>query len=298
VHRRPIRSAFCWAILALPGSSWSAETTEPDNAAFSELNAGKELDLKRLSLVFEDEFERASITDDGGRGPWFAPVHTDVGESTWDAYSRVPETYRIENGILKIRALKDSNGRWHAGNIQTVDSSGRGVAQAYGYFEARIKFPDMPGAWCAFWLKAQADHVDGTIVRPEIDVIEWYGGDGKGHHQSVHLWPPPKQYQTPGRLTRHWNESNYTAMRPTLAGQWHTHGVLVTSEYVIFYIDRKEISRFPTFYEFTHALYPLVSLTLYDKDVAKAVSPFEMEVDYVRIYARREPRPPEDLDVH
>ncbi len=39
------------------------------------------------------------------------------------------------------------------------------------------------------------------------------------------------------------------------------------------YVDRKEVSRFKTFDEYKLPLYPLVSLTLYEKDVAKAVSP-------------------------
>ena len=47
-------------------------------------------------------------------------------------------------------------------------------AQAFGYYEARIKFPDADGMWSAFWLQGNEmreigyDGVDGT----EIDVYE------------------------------------------------------------------------------------------------------------------------------
>ena len=46
--------------------------------------------------------------------------------------------------------------------------------QAFGYFEARVKFPDTDGLWSAFWLqssnqrKVASEGVDGT----EIDIFE------------------------------------------------------------------------------------------------------------------------------
>jgi beta-glucanase (GH16 family) len=279
---------FCSSIVTM---EVSADTTDPDAYAWSEAHRGEPLDLKGYVLTFSDQFDQSKITDETGDGVWFAPVHTDVGASTWDRPGPQNDTYSVKNGLLRIRARQAVDGKWHAGSIQTVNRNGRGFAQQYGYFEARIKFPAMPGAWCAFWLKSQTEYFDPAIVRPEIDVVEWYGGDPKGHHQTVHLWPPGQQYITPGGLAKHWHRSNYTGL-PELASGWHTHGVVITPEWVIMYVDRIEVARFPTFVEFKHPLYPLVSLTLYDKDLAKAVSPFDMQVDYVRIYAARVPKPP------
>jgi hypothetical protein len=274
-----------------------AETANPGMYTWTEEFAGLPLDLDGYRLTFSDEFDEQTVTVETGKGPWFAPVHSDIGASTFDRPIEANQTYTIRDGVLTIRATQADDGKWHAGNIQTVDTNGTGFAQQYGYFEARMKFPAAPGAWCAFWLKAQAEHWNRALTRPEIDVIEWYGGDVTGHHRTVHLWPArAKQFITPGRLAEHWWLSNFSR-HDELAGNWHTYGALITPELVIVYLDRQEVGRFPTFDEFKTPLYPLVTLTLYEKDLAKAVSPIDMAVDYVRVYARDStPLPPAELD--
>lgn len=282
-----LASSILSAAFLFPSGRVIAETADPDAYAWSEDFAGQPLDLTGYTVVFSDDFDEQSVTAESGKGPWLAPVHSDVGASTWDTPQRGGATYIVSDGVLRIRASQDENGKWHAGNIQTVDRHGRGFAHLYGYFEARMRFPAMPGAWCAFWLKSQAEHWNRTMIRTEIDVVEWYGGDPTGHHRTVHLRPAQlKRFRTPGRLREHWWLSNFSR-HDGLAGEWHTYGALVTAEQVQVYVDRKEVGRFPTLDEFRTPLYPLVSLTLYEKDVEKAVSPFEMEVDYVRVYARR-----------
>jgi beta-glucanase (GH16 family) len=288
---RNIAAALSLSFLATVGSTAQAATLDPSAYAWDLTHAGEPLDLKGYVVTFSDEFNTSQITADGRGGPWFAPIHADVGPSIWDKPGTPYDVYTVADGVLSIRATKAADGRWHAGNIQTIDGKGKGFSQLYGYFEARIQFPQMPGAWCAFWLKSVGEIFDPSIVRAEIDVVEWYGGDPKGHHETVHLWPPTVQYQTAGVLTKHWYKSNYTGL-PKLASGYHTHGVLITPQFVIMYVDRKEVSRFPTLDEFKVPLYPLVSLTLYEQDLAKAVSPFEMQVDYVRIYSNHVPKAP------
>jgi hypothetical protein len=285
-------------VLLLLGAFASAaqETKDPAQFHWSEEHAGDVLSLDGYKLTFSEEFDSNTITDDGGKGPWFAPVHADVSVTLWDKPSAKTDVYSVSDGVLRIRAYQAANGTWHAGSIQTIDSKGKGFAQQYGYFEARMRFPAKPGAWCAFWLKSQVEDWDRTVVRPEIDVVEWYGGDPKGHHETVHLWPPPAQLLKPGQLAKHWYLSNYTGMHSLLDYEWHTHGVLLTPEFVIMYVDRKEVSRFPTLGEFKTPLYPLVSLTLYKQDLDKARPPIDLLVDYVRVYSLpKAPRPPEEL---
>jgi beta-glucanase (GH16 family) len=267
-----------------------ADTTDPQAYSWNLQYVGAVLDLTSYDLTFSDEFNADSVTPDEGAGPWYAPVHANFG-SKFDTPGPSNQTYTVSNGVLTIRATKHSDG-WHGGNIQTVNHTGKGFAQKYGYFEARMKFPNMPGAYPGFWLKSQET---GGIVRPEIDVVEWYGGDPKGLHSSVHLWPPYAQYIKPGGLTKHWFKSNYSG-EPGLAGEWHTYGAMITTQFVIFYLDRKEVARFPTLDEYKLALYPLVTLTLYDQDASKAVSPFDLQVDYVRVYSPKTPNPPSSVE--
>jgi beta-glucanase (GH16 family) len=285
----------CIAFAPVASAQSGPATVDPDSSAWSKKFVGTALDLTGYKVSFHEDFNSMDITADGGKGPWFAPIHASYGAvAGFDAPGSNNQTYTVSDGILRIRAARAADGKWHGGNIETVDEKGQGFAQKYGYFEARMKFPDMPGAWPAFWLKSQIEHVDPSVVRPEIDVIEWYGGNPDGVHSTVHLWPPAAQYIQSGGLTKHWGKSNYNK-NANLAGQWHTYGALITPELVTMYVDRLEVGRFPTFEEFKTPLYPLVSLTLYDQDAAKAVSPVDLQVDYVKIYYRVSPQPPSDV---
>jgi beta-glucanase (GH16 family) len=274
-------------------SSAQIATLNPQASSWDGVPTGEPLDLTGYDLTFSDDFNTNSITPDGGAGPWYAPVHSSYGVAKFDTPGAGNQTYSVSGGILTIRATKEADG-WHGGNIETVNTPGKGFAQRFGYFEARMKFPNMTGAWPGFWLKSQEEHTNPSMVRPEIDIVEWYGGDPRGLHSTVHLWPPASQYILPGGLTQHWFKSNYQS-EPGLAGEWHTYGALISPQFVVIYLDRKEIAKFPTFDEFKVALYPLVSLTLYPQDAAKAVSPFELQVDYVRVYAPHIPNPPADV---
>lgn len=294
--KRNTLSIFLTSALLLNTLSISqtiADTTDPQADSWTEQYAGTALDLTGYDLAFNDDFNLDSITASAGAGPWYAPVHASYG-SIFDTPSPSNQTYSVSNGVLVIRASKKSDG-WHGGNVETVNLAGKGFAQAFGYFEARMKFPNMAGAYPAFWLKSQEEHTNVTIVRPEIDVVEWYGGDAKGLHSSVHLWPPAAQYIKPGGLAKHWYKSNYSS-EAGLAGEWHTYGAMITPQFVIIYLDGKEVCRFPTLDEYKLALYPLITLTLYAQDESKAVPPFDLQVDYVRIYSPKIPEAPASIE--
>ena len=216
-----------WAALYVPSSALRAETANPSAHTWTKEFAGQALDLTGYDLSFSDEFNADTITGNSGSGPWFAPGRASYGLATFDSPNG--STYTIDDGVMKIRATRAADGKWHAGSAQTVDPSGKGFAQRYGYFEARMKVPAMPGAWCAFWLKSQAEHWDRSIVRTEIDVVEWYGGDPTGHHRAVHLWPPSKEFRTADRLSEHWYLGNFSRHKE-LAGNWHTYGALITPD--------------------------------------------------------------------
>lgn len=66
-------------------------------------------------------------------------------------------------GNLRMQVVKRVNG-WYGDSIDT----GGSFAQAYGYFEARVKMPKGMGLWPAFWLAEGWDHPSTQ----EIDVME------------------------------------------------------------------------------------------------------------------------------
>jgi len=282
-----VTTAF--ALICLPAL---AQTTVEQMKALNwdKTHRGTPLDMSKYEQTFIDNFDKMSVTVDGGAGPWFAPVH-----STFGAGKFVPPgpdgPYTIADGKLTLSSDKtiDSKGkgRWTSCNMQTVDGKGQGFAQQYGYFEISYKAPPGPGTWLGFWLLSQNGYTDTTKTRTEIDVVEWYGGDARGVHTTVHLWPAAKAAPG-GTVEKHVGRANYFNLAPILTeGKlqgFHTYGVEVTPDLVIGYFDRKETGRFPTLPEFKTPLYMLITNAVFPKQADLGQSPMKMVVDYVAAY--------------
>lgn len=285
-------SLFC-AIMGIASIAYSQTTVEEFKShSWDKSHSGTALDLTQYKQTFFDDFNALTVTADGGKGPWYAPGHSTFGAGKFQPPG--PNgPFTVKDGNLTLKAEK-VNERWQAACMQTVDNKGRGFAQQYGYFEMRAKFPPGRGGWPAFWLLSQNGYLDKTATRTEIDIVEWYSGDPKGHHASVHLWPAqqkPENYP----LAKHAGRSNYYNLAkvnpPVLVnGQlegFHTYGAEVTPEWVIIYFDRSEVARFEMMPEWKTPLYMVVDLAIFQKEAKVAESPKEMVVDYVSAYQRK-----------
>ena len=230
------------------------------------------LDLASYQLSFEDRFQPPDVTVDGGRGRWFAPVHSDFGRAHFlppgadGPFLSTPG----ERGrpMLTIRAIRTTDG-WTSGLMQTVDGSGRGFSQRYGYFEMRARLPRGAGTWPAFWLLTEQAYTDKTVPRGEIDVMEVYGLRPDRLHMSVHLWPA--YADNSGGVPDPWTLSKRVD-RPGLGEGFHTYGVLVDDQWVSFYYDRKALTRFPTLPTYRTPMYMLVNLAMHKRGLERARS--------------------------
>jgi beta-glucanase (GH16 family) len=266
-----------------------------DALAWNRANGPRE-DLRDYDLVWADEFETRSILPGDASGPtrWYAGSQGGPYGAAAVGFGPRTDVYIVSNGVLTIRAhaYTDARGQrtgdWYSGHLQTVNRMGEGFAIQEGYFEARMKFPDSMGAWPAFWLKHRNKWLDPNATNIELDIVEWYGGDWYGHHHSAHIGDGPTR--------RYW--SDYERVTDTggrlvnLGQDWHTYGALVTPEWFIVYLDRLEIGRFPMVAVFRQPLYPQLTLSILREPTTgvvspAAVSPMDLQVDYVRVYAPR-----------
>jgi len=239
---------------------------------------GTAIDLNGHQVLFNEDFDTKAL-----EGPKvFAPVHAPFGAGTFDAPAG--EAYDVSEGTLILKAYKQDNA-WRSGSVQTADlaqSSGRtefdgtrGFACADCYFETRLKFPKgvVHGLWAGFWLLSP----EAANGHTEIDVLEWYGGDPKGHHKSVHVWPKDRHL--------HAFKSDYTGMSAIIDGNWHTYGAQIRDGTVYIYTDRKEVAKVAVSEEFKTSYYALVTLAVLPKEAKVAEAPFSIAVDYIRAYA-------------
>jgi uncharacterized protein (TIGR03437 family) len=131
-------------------------------------------------LVWSDEFN----------GPAGSPADTtkwnyDLGNGA--LYGNEIETYTNStqnvfqdgNGNLVIRAVRDSQGNYTSGRLQTgAGGASSGTANTnwqYGLIEARMKLPFGKGVWPAFWALGQGFGLLDWPDCGEIDIMENYG---------------------------------------------------------------------------------------------------------------------------
>jgi hypothetical protein len=193
--------------------------------------------------------------------------------------------FKINDGILSITAVKDREGLWTSGLLAAADASGAGTGTRYGYFEARMKMPPGPGTWPAFWLAAlkPASIPDGNV---EIDVIEYYGQFTSAYQAVVHVWYKD-QTKSRGKNQR------IDFPDGALVNDYHTFGVDISPQSIIFFLDGKRVWNQPTPPELDGPLYPLVNLALGGGwPIDKAPNPSTLLVDYIHVYGR-DAGPPE-----
>jgi Glycosyl hydrolases family 16 len=193
--------------------------------------------------------------------------------------------FSIKGGILSITASKDREGRWTSGLIAAADATGAGTGTRYGYFEARMKMPPGPGTWPAFWLAALKP-VANSDRNVEIDVIEYYGKFTDAYQAVVHVW-----YKDAAK-NRGQNKA-IDVPNNSLVEDFHTFGVDVSPQAIVFFRDGKPVWSQPTPPELDGPLYPLVNLALGSGwPIDQTPNPSTLLVDYVHVYGR-DAGPPE-----
>jgi len=234
-----------------------------------------------LRPVFLEDFDLLSISSSRiGPARWTA--HTPWGGDFGDARFADPGPggpFKVQDGFLSITASKDRDGRWTSGLIAAADASGAGSGTRYGYFEARMRLPPGPGTWPAFWLAAlkPTDVSDGNV---EIDVIEYYGKFTSAYQAAVHVW-----YKDPQK--NRGNAEKIAVPEGSLVQNFHTFGVDISPQAIVFFLDGKPVWSQQTPSELSGPLYPLVDLALGSGwPIDQTPNPSTLLVDYVHVYGR------------
>jgi beta-glucanase (GH16 family) len=241
-----------------------------------------DIDISKLQLTFSEEFDELSVSPWGPNTRWIAhtPWAGDFGDARFADPRKGIFPFTIDNGILRIEARKNAEGKWESGLLASADSSGRGFSQQYGYFEMRAKLPKGKGVWPAFWLHTINDPKAKSKV--EIDVMEYYGHDPRKYQSAVHSWffNPSDDPGVPGP------GAFIKVPADSLSDEFNTYGVLVRPDDLVFYLNRTEVWRAKTPADLDRPLLVLVNLALGSGwPIVETPNPSYMYVDYVRVYA-------------
>ena len=187
--------------------------------------------------------------------------------------------FLVKNGVLAIKAWQERSGVWRSGLIAAADPTGAHEGTRYGYFEARMKMPPGPGTWPAFWLAAAKAPQDPDR-NVEIDVIEYYGKFTDSYHSVLHVWYADRPKSRGAGTLTHVPDGS-------LVQGFHTYGVDISPQAIVFFLDGKKTWSQPTPPELSGPLYPLVNLALGSGfPIDKTPNPSTLLVDYVHVYGR------------
>ena len=282
-------------------STRSNETTATPTSPAGATGTGADIDVTGYGLAFDDEFNGLSVTANTPKASstWYGyPPYGPAGNyssSTWDVGA-----LSTANGILSARAYLGtspgiSGNYWYSGNLSSVDTTGTGFSQRYGYFEARIEMPNSgTGAWPAFWL-ASTDGIAAVsptrVPGEEVDIAEWYGvTNTAGSLQSV-MQQASHNYNADGSQNTGATPYLYAPQTPIPGGAYpwqsfHIYGVQIDSTHITWFIDGVRTNQIATPTQYlTSPLYMMLDYGLGGGwPLSGMVNGSAMQVDWVRAY--------------
>lgn len=187
---------WCW--LALIGMGFGVARL-PDGLSQEREAAWK--------LVWSDEFEGKEIDRskwDFDLGNGFFNYDANQWISGWgnnelQYYTREPGNAFVKEGMLHIRALKESlhGCGFTSAKLKTKTRDGKVLfSQRYGRFEFRAKLPTGRGLWPALWMLPAEEKYGGWAASGEIDVMEARGQEPTKVLGTLHYggrWPANAQ---------------------------------------------------------------------------------------------------------
>jgi len=144
----------------------------------------------------------------------------------------------------------------------------------HGYFEVRCKISKGKGLWPAFWLYgSDAD---------EIDIFEMFGTHKGKLNTNIHYKLPQKSHE---KIVNFKNKNIFSAQFNIIAAEWSPDKIIW-----LFNGDTIAIAE----HNFSKPMHIIAGMGVYEKvdkqnkKKAKKVFPATYEIDYIRVYQRKE----------
>ena len=245
-------------------------------------NNEKQTVTKLNQIVLQDEFDVTGAPNTELWGNNIGTGKSGWGNSELQYYTDRPQNIKVEDGFLKITAIKES----YMGSAYTsarILTKGK-FEQKYGRYEARIKVPYGKGLWPAFWLLgANSD----TAIWPqcgEVDIMEYLGNNPTSVFGTLH----GPGYSGSNAVTKAFELKNNR-----FDNDFHVFGIEWGENYVNFYVDDVLYNQITPKdakgeWVFNQPFYIILNMAVggnYPGNPnSETVFPQTMVVDYVRVY--------------
>lgn len=256
---------------------------------------------KGMKLVFADDFSGPLSISRDGQGATYTSHKPGGGDFSGWPFSDFegPENPFSQIGTwLRIHASKPPGSpKGSSGILSSVRMDGTGLyVKPPCYLECRFTAQSAPGTWPAFWTLTQNAVLKSGSPGDELDIVEAYGGVGKGNPNhpgysiTSHFW---KQTGPDGQKLKNFNkrvDMDKVGNGSYWSTTFHTYAVKVTESDTIYYLDDVEVLRHPTnslskeeplFFMINYAIGGISGWKI---DLEREGNASDMWVDYVRVY--------------
>ena len=234
-------------------------------------------------LVWSDEFDVNGSPDsekwtyDLGDG---CPDLCGWGNNEKQYYTNRTENVKVEDGLLKITALKES---FNGANYTSTRLLTQGKYEfTYGRLEVKAKLPGSGGTWPAIWMLGSNISSKVWPACGEIDIMEQTGGDKEDVSSALH---------TPSSFGNTMNKGNQTVKDAT--DEFHVYTVEWKRKSIVFSVDgvvhysygpsNQTDSNWPFYADQFIILNVAMGGTL-GGNIPNDFNQSSMEIDYVRVY--------------
>ena len=203
--------------------------------------------------------------------------------------NRLDNAY-ISNGILKIKAKKESFKDQGVVKQYTSARLNSKFAFTYGRVEVRAKLPTGHGTWPAIWMLSKNINEPGAYFQSqgfgqqswpdcgEIDILEHWGKDQNHAQSAIHT------------RSSYGNTVNLGGqVIPTISSEFHVYALDWTPEKLVFSVDGKHhytynpSNKNQATWPFDSPQYVLLNFAI-EKVIDPEFTEASFDIDYVRIY--------------
>lgn len=234
-------------------------------------------------MVFFDEFNSTGSFD---AGKWmYCPRQT----SAWNKYLTSSPEYVYQDGtnlVLKMdnAVIAGDNVPYHSGGIQSSTK----FSIRYGKVEVRAKFKKGQGSWPAIWMMPEAPVAYGGWPNSgEIDIMEHVNYENVIHN-TIHN----------GAVTNASGGSTATRAATYNPNDYNLYGIIWSPSSIEFYVNNvlqytysKQAGATSAQWPFDKPFYLILNQSGgagWPGPITNADLPFNMQVDWVRIYKQEE----------
>lgn len=248
-------------------------------------------DLQNYTLVWSDEFDYMGYPDsskwqyDIGDG---CPHLCGWGNKELQYYTRRSlKNARVANGVLTIEVHPDSveNKGYSSAKLVTKGNQD----WQYGRFEIRAKLPESKGIWSAIWMLPADTTYGNWPVSGEIDIMENVGFDPDSIVGTIHTGA--NNFRNGTQISEKLLIRDNSDVFHDYILEWTKEKLTISvddQEYFTFTKEQEDIMHWP----FDQPMYLILNVAYGGNwggknGIEPDKLPQKMEVDYVRVYQKR-----------